>query len=178
MTIFFTSDAHFGHEKIIKYCKRPFNSIEEMDSVLIDNWNSKIGKKGDSVYFLGDFTLGNKIQAQKYFSQLNGKIYVISTKNHHDRGWLKKNVIYRSKTNKIVEILPPIFEMKYFSRYIVTCHFPMLSWNKSSHGSYHFHGHSHGNVMDFSGFFDVGVDCWNFFPVTFEEIVSKDFEIL
>ena len=169
--IYFTSDLHLGHEKVIKYCNRPFTSIEEMDSVLIANWNSAVKNK-DIVYFLGDFTLGNKVQAQKYFSQLNGKIFCIETKKHHDRAWLKKE-IYLSKNSHIIEYLPPIFEFSYEKKYFVCTHFPMREWNKSYHGSFNLHGHSHANIPDTNRFIDIGTDNWNFFPVSIDRIVSK-----
>ena len=53
MKTFFTSDLHFGHENVIKFDERPFNSVEEMDEELIKRWNNKVGK-GDIVYVLGD----------------------------------------------------------------------------------------------------------------------------
>ena len=51
--IFFTSDLHLGHKNIIRLCGRPFESVEEMDEILIDNWNKKI-HRCDTVYILGD----------------------------------------------------------------------------------------------------------------------------
>ncbi|MEY2701981.1 MAG: phage Bobb, partial [Bacteroidota bacterium] len=59
--IFFTSDTHFFHEKMIDYEKtsRSFSSVEEMDEILISNWNSKI-TDNDIVYHLGDFSFGNE----------------------------------------------------------------------------------------------------------------------
>lgn len=51
--IYFTSDNHFGHERVIGFDNRPFASVEEMDAEMIRRWNAKVGK-GDLVYFLGD----------------------------------------------------------------------------------------------------------------------------
>ena len=55
--IFFTSDSHFGHENIIRFCKRPFNSVREMNEELIHRWNSKV-RPNDIVFHLGDFCWG------------------------------------------------------------------------------------------------------------------------
>ena len=51
--VFFTSDLHFGHGKIIDHCGRPFSSVEEMDRVMIENWNRRV-RKNDKVYIVGD----------------------------------------------------------------------------------------------------------------------------
>ncbi len=51
--IFFTADTHWGHANIIKFCDRPFVSIEEMNEVLISKWNAKV-TGNDTVYILGD----------------------------------------------------------------------------------------------------------------------------
>ena len=65
--LFFTSDLHFGHAKIIEHCKRPFSSVYEMDKVLTDNWNSVI-KEDDLIIIAGDFCLGGKQMWDKYLS--------------------------------------------------------------------------------------------------------------
>jgi calcineurin-like phosphoesterase family protein len=55
MTVYYASDLHFGHANIIKLAGRPFKDVEEMDKILIENWNRTI-KPNDEVWYLGDFT--------------------------------------------------------------------------------------------------------------------------
>jgi len=70
--IFFTGDLHLDHANIIKYCKRPFSDVEEMNRTLISNWNNTIGKK-DTVYFLGDLAFGRGSRTTDYWlEKLNG----------------------------------------------------------------------------------------------------------
>ena len=82
MKIHITSDTHFNHANIIKYCNRPFKGINEMNDVIIDNWN-RIVKKDDIVYHLGDFFLGSKFDLKNIVDRLNGIIYLI--RGNHDR---------------------------------------------------------------------------------------------
>ena len=56
---FFTSDTHFGHKNIIRFCKRPFETVDIMDPKLVDAWNSVV-KKNSVVFHLGDFTFRQK----------------------------------------------------------------------------------------------------------------------
>jgi calcineurin-like phosphoesterase family protein len=78
--IFFTADLHISHFNIIKYCKRPFKTVEEMNEKLIQNWNSIISKN-DTVFHLGDFVFKNS-NYKIYEKVLNGKI--IHIKGNHD----------------------------------------------------------------------------------------------
>ena len=79
--IFLTSDTHFGHEAIIKYCDRPFKNAEEMDYKLIEAWNKKVPQDG-LVFHLGDFAWGGYEYWKKIRNQLNGDIILI--KGNHD----------------------------------------------------------------------------------------------
>ncbi len=87
--IFFTSDTHFGHERIIELAKRPFKSVEEMDDAMISRWNSVVGK-ADTVYHLGDYSLYHrKDTLKKLRERLNGKIILIA--GNHDRDKVLKH---------------------------------------------------------------------------------------
>lgn len=89
MTIWFTSDHHFGHDNIVDYASRPF-SVEEQDGIMIERWNSVVGPN-DIVHHLGDFSLSEDIEyVASIFAQLNGNIYFIATHFHHDRRWLSR----------------------------------------------------------------------------------------
>jgi calcineurin-like phosphoesterase family protein len=74
--LFFTSDHHFGHNNIIKYCNRPFENVDEMNAALIKRWNEKIPPDGD-VYHLGDFALCHPEKLEEILDQLNGRIHLI-----------------------------------------------------------------------------------------------------
>lgn len=155
MKIFVTSDEHFGHKNIIKYCSRPFSDVEEMDSVLISNFNKVVGID-DLTYHLGDFTFNN---FKKYSEQLNGEnVFLVG---NHDR-WAKKEVN-----------LKDYLEIYHNGCLFVMCHYPIFEWKKKHYGAIHLHGHTHGNKKDGNNFFDVGVDANGFFPVLLDDLLKR-----
>lgn len=80
---FITSDLHLDHTNIIRYCKRPFASTEEMNRVLLNNWNNVI-RENDLVYFLGDLAYGRGSNSTDYWlKKLNGDIVFL--KGNHDK---------------------------------------------------------------------------------------------
>lgn len=79
--IFYIADYHFGHANVIRFDKRPFNSAEEMDKTMIDNWNDVVGKD-DTVYILGDFCWNTEERWIEILDQLNGKKVLI--RGNHD----------------------------------------------------------------------------------------------
>ena len=79
--IFFTADHHFGHENIIKFSERPFESLDHMNEELIKRWNKKI-QPGDTVYHLGDMSLGKPDFTKEILDRLNGNIHLI--KGNHE----------------------------------------------------------------------------------------------
>lgn len=81
---FFTSDTHFYHANILKYCNRPFSSVEEMNEKLIENWNSVVGKN-DIVWHLGDFSFGKKENVSEIVPKLNGRINLVMGNHDHQK---------------------------------------------------------------------------------------------
>ena len=192
--VFFTADQHWGHKNIIKYCNRPFESVEEMDAEMIRRWNAVV-EPGDTVYHLGDFTMEGYAYAKEIFAQLDGRVRILSLPWHHDKRWLQKAITAPPHTQDksyvhsqtFVRLLPPI-EVIEVSRHggavpmgerplkITLGHYPMMSWEASYHGAYHLHGHSHGAWNSHEGvtgggfILDVGVDAWAYAPVSLDEV--------
>jgi calcineurin-like phosphoesterase family protein len=166
--IYFTSDHHFGHKNIIKFSKRPFNDVSEMDEVLIQKWNEKINPE-DEVYHLGDVGLSSSGKLRKILDRLNGKIYLISG-NHE-----KSAQDCHSRFEWIKDYFELIVKDDDFERgeqLIVLFHYSMREWNSSHWGTYHLYGHSHGTLSDDpkSLSFDIGVDCHDFYPLSYQEV--------
>jgi calcineurin-like phosphoesterase family protein len=158
--IFFTADLHFGHwtnpeRNIIKYCNRPFQTIEEMDSVLIKKWNDKVGKK-DKIYVIGDFALCKKELLPYYMTNLNGeKIFL-----HGDHDKL------------FSDNLPYLMNLSIYNQPIVLSHWAMRTWWKSHFNSWNLYAHSHGKLEPIGKSWDVGVDNTGFSPLSWDEIVE------
>jgi calcineurin-like phosphoesterase family protein len=87
MNTFFTSDTHFDDEYVIRYFNRPFNSVDEMNAVIVEKWNSVV-TENDMVYHLGDFTLDDIDHFTKWVSRLNGNIKILP--GSHDHLWLEE----------------------------------------------------------------------------------------
>jgi calcineurin-like phosphoesterase family protein len=159
---FYTADNHFGHANIIKYQNRPFADVEEMNRVMIENWNAVVGID-DIVYHLGDFALMPADRIEKLLMRLNGEIHIIW--GNHDK-----------ETRRVKHLFDSYSDIKYIrddGHDIVLCHYGMRVWNKSHHGSLHFYGHSHGNLPGNNQSLDVGVDCWDYTPTTLQQILQR-----
>lgn len=175
MKTFFTSDTHFYHENIIEYCNRPFKNVQEMNDKMVENWNSIVGQD-DLVYHLGDYCFGSEEKIREINSRLNGHIILVS--GNHDQKILKDRRFENAdmRKNKISERfqkIVPFLETKVEDTTITMCHFALQVWNKSHHGRISIHGHSHGTLPGNSQQLDVGVDCWDYKPITLEQIRAR-----
>jgi len=152
----FTADTHFGHSNIIKYCNRPFKTVEIMDAVLIRNWNARI-KPHDLVMFLGDFAYKDKARVEDYLSKLHGHITFI--KGNHDNN--------NSLDTRILDMTINIANRNFYC-----VHDPA---NASLKYKYVLVGHVHNKwkvqVRERSTLINVGVDVWNYSPVDINEIL-------
>lgn len=172
--IWFTSDTHFGHQNVIKYSNRPWWSVNAMNDGMIERWNSLV-KPEDSVYHLGDFCLTVKVDLiDEWLGQLNGTIRLI--RGNHDN-WTKRydRLKNKHKIKWIKEYAERWFVVDGVKYKFVLCHFPMMFWHMSHHGSIHLHGHCHGNANHLNKDvrrMDVGVDCNNWYPVLLENVVT------
>lgn len=82
MNSWMIADTHFCHKNIIEFEERPFSSVEEMNKVMIKNWNSVVNKR-DVVYHLGDVCFADKDTTTKIVQQLRGRKFLIM--GNHDR---------------------------------------------------------------------------------------------
>ena len=71
----FTSDTHFGHANIIRFCARPFESLGAIDAAMIANWNATV-RPDDVVWHLGDFAVRNARSPDEYLRRLNGRLRI------------------------------------------------------------------------------------------------------
>jgi calcineurin-like phosphoesterase family protein len=164
-TVFFTADTHFGHKNIVKYCNRPFESIEEHDETLIENHNSVV-KPGDRVFHNGDISLSRDPQkVAAVVKRLNGMIFV--QKGNHDAEEVLNDLTYAG----LIRGWRDIRDVKIGHQHIVLSHYALLTWNRGHYGSWMLHGHSHNTLPPTTQpRLDVGVDAWDYKPVSFEEI--------
>jgi len=162
--IWFTSDLHLLHPKIVDICDRPVK-VEDHDDWIIDTINQKVGKK-DDLYILGDVSLGSKTKTEALLSRINGRKHLIL--GNHD-----KNIKHSTYFKNIWERKDFKFNSpSYPNIHIVLDHYPLASWNRKVHGSMHLYGHVHGRFDNRGLSFDIGIDA-NDFPLNLEEVIQK-----
>ncbi len=174
--VYFTSDLHLGHEKVLSW-RKGFNSVDEMDERLISNWNSRV-HRNDFVIITGDLIYKSKRPAEEYLSELKGRKILV--KGNHDGYWLKA-----STESRLSEYFEGIYDLYSINRNGVKlrfCHFPMISWEGARHGSILICGHIHDQKGNFEAemfgkvpnAFNAGVDINGFVPVTLIELVRNN----
>lgn len=165
MTDWFTADWHLDHDNIIKHCNRPFKDVKEMNTTIIDNANDLV-KVNDRLIHLGDVEYrGSGESLSKLIARINCKNMAVVLGNHD-----REHVL-----SKYFTILPQCYEYRNEDYRIILCHYAMRVWSKSHHGSVHLYGHSHGTLPLIPGMaaFDIGVDSWNFKPLSLDQVKAE-----
>lgn len=159
MNTWFTSDQHYWHTNILHHSHRPFESVTLMNEELIKRHNERVAKT-DTVYYLGDVCLG---APSEILNRLNGRKHLIQ--GNHDERWISK---YHS--GNWFQSINQVKLVKIDEQQIWLSHYPHESWPSSHYGTWNLHGHSHGGSRKVRNRCDVGVDCWDLYPVSFEQL--------
>lgn len=174
--VYFTSDTHFGHENIIRYCNRPFRNAEEMNAELIRRWRETVPEDG-IVFHLGDFAHGNARLWNDILSALTGRKYLIL--GNHDMKALRQGYMGR------FEHVAQQMTIRVGGQAIVLNHNPFLCYGGSYRDVWQLFGHVHSGPASHTGLdhprlkmlfplqYDVGVDNNDFRPISFAEVKAK-----
>lgn len=196
MATYFSSDQHFGHERVCALSGRPFSCVEEMNETLIENWNATV-TPDDTVYVLGDVVMGHIDKTLPLCAGLNGRKILVS--GNHDRTWVGYGAHYRASAKQkqtdwakrykeeggFISVfdgseamgLPLLDELP-----VLTCHFPYtgdhtaeeryLEYRPKDDGQWLLHGHVHEEWKVRGRMINVGVDVWDYTPVSESTLVD------
>ncbi len=172
----FTSDTHFRHENIIRFCNRPFENVTEMNEELIRRWNDTVPEDG-VVFHLGDVCFGSPKDWNEVLNRLNGKIYLIA--GNHDMKQLRQGFMSR------FEYVTQQMSIRVGAQSIVLNHNPFLAYGGAYRNVWQLFGHVHSGPRSNSGKdhprlamlfprqYDVGVDNNDYRPVSFTMVKEK-----
>ena len=160
MTVFFTSDQHFGHGGARGLFKRPFATTAAMDAAMAARWNEVV-RPDDEVWHLGDFAVRQSATRMgELLDTLAGTKHLIAGNND---GPATMELTQWASVQHYAELAAD-------GIWLILCHYPLRSWNRIGRGALNLHGHSHGRLAPLPRQVDVGVDCWDFRPITLAEI--------
>lgn len=164
--IYFTSDLHFSHKNIAKFCPtfRPHGTdIDKMDESLINYWNATV-KPNDVVYNLGDVSFSHELKKiERVLAQLNGHHHLILG-NHdgliasHQQRFLNNP---KNDGNPMLSSIQDYLKLKLkdIKRTLILFHYPINEWDGCHKGYYHLHGHIHDRMAKVQGkILNVGFD--------------------
>ncbi len=181
MNFWFTSDHHFGHANIIKYCNRPFRDTNEMNEAMVTAWN-RVVELDDLVYYLGDFAMNAEL-VSKIAPRLNGKKIIIP--GNHDRCWKEKDTSGRWHTHYLEAGFDSIMQemrIEIGGESVLLNHLPYRNEVDPSQkyfaerpvddGGWLIHGHVHQRWQVTGKQINVSVEVWNFEPANLKSIAD------
>lgn len=189
--IWLSSDAHFGHFNILKFCPgRTYKNLDHMHMDFVDRWNSRVGVD-DMVIYLGDFSM-SFAPVPKWKPLLNGKIYLIP--GNHDKCFpLLDTNKFQNRSPQYLEAGfhffgdDYVYDFEYNGKYYVLSHFPPVETEASGeyqiryekyrtnpsgyHKFFHGHVHQHWQVKEMGDCkcINVGVDVHDFYPIKLQD---------
>ena len=171
--IWFTSDLHLGHTKVLEFAGRPWDTIDEMNDALIANINARVAQT-DTLYILGDYSFKIDLETAYALRQKINCRDIHLVPGNHDKDWTRPEVA------GAFTVEPMITTIKVHDgrQKIVLSHFPLADWPSMRRGSWHLHGHIHSSRGGYNAFnlrqnvlrYDVGVDANAYAPVSLDEI--------
>jgi calcineurin-like phosphoesterase family protein len=187
VTIFLTSDHHFGHGNILVYCDRPWDNAEDMTEGLVSLWNETV-QPDDTVFYLGDFAMGKIAETLPVVGRLNGTKLLVP--GNHDRCW--RGEAAGAKLERWTRAyLDAGFAAIFANDPAITvdgtklqlCHFPYRdierhynkydTWAPDDDGhTFLAHGHIHQGQLG-QRMVNVGVDEWDYRPIPVEWVMAK-----
>ena len=180
--IWYTSDLHFGHRNVIRFCERPFENEKEMGKALIENWNETVGDN-DIVFVIGDtFWFNDSHSIKKVLKQFKGADIYIIPGNHDD--FKSYHRVDDPRIHLCEDVVVCwITQEGQKKREIWMSHYPMMTWPHRENGAYQLFGHIHSKQNARTGVdqdlplhynqLDVGCDYWNYHPVDLETLENK-----
>ena len=177
--IYFTSDTHFGHLRIIELSKRPFRDLAEMNETIIRNWNETV-QPDDTLIHLGDFAMGPKIEHPNFFRRLNGRKVLI--RGNHDQSHEKMIAMGWDEVD-IRRYMELDGKKLYLSHVPVGNDRPETpdryykeEFTKLPTEPYDFWlcGHVHNSWKRRGNVINVGVDQWDFRPQTLQQLLTAE----
>lgn len=178
MTRFFTADLHLGHRNIIEYSARPFRDADEMNTALIERWNETVAGD-DEVIVLGDFAMGRIDETLPLVGLLHGRKVLLT--GNHDRCWFGHRKGVDTSTARYLdagfdEIWQDTVELEVADNRMTACHFPYrgdshdhdryVAHRPVDRGAWLLHGHVHERWQVRDRMINVGVDVWDYRPVS------------
>ena len=180
---YYIADCHFYHKNLLtEMDNRDFESVEQMNEVMIEKWNKKVHAQ-DEVVILGDLSLGNGKETNEILCRLKGRLYLI--RGNHDERYLRDKDFDVSR----FEWVRDYAEIHDNKRKIVLMHYPVFCYNgqfrRGADGTpltYMLHGHIHSRGGRANARnrdrerpifrYDVGLDANDYKPVSRDQILS------
>lgn len=184
METFFSSDLHLSHARICELAYRPWTTVEEMNEGIIDRWNEVVGVD-DEVYLLGDAVMGHRMETLPLLARLNGTTRLLAGNHDYCHPMNPKAERWVSEYEKYVEIMPIQMIYKMGNMDVLLSHFPRGDIDHTEEVRYEewrptdmdlpiLHGHTHGSEgrLHDGNQVDVGIDAWEFYPVSVDTLIG------